>query len=152
MERIDNIHWTTKNAGINKLNGWDYTFFMRHGGYNNLGHPFNKLEEVYNIVIEQYRRRNSEKERVRIALRPSRPDGFSVMYYQEDGTYWVLGYVVKGDASVGLPQINYNYKPEENKPESITFYGHVDHWRFSEEGKEAMKEAEKRDILTEEDK
>ena len=144
---MDDIHWTTKNAGINKINGWNYTFFMRHEAYNNFGHPFNKLEEIFNIVIEQYRHRNSEKEKVRIALRPSRPDGFSVMYYPEDGTYWVIGYVVRGDASVGLPKIDYKIENHEKKQESTTFYGQVDHWRLSEEF-----DAETRDILREEDK
>ena len=133
MKRVDDIHWTTKNAGINKLNGWDYTFFMRHGGYNNLGHPFNKLEEVYNIVIEQYRHRNSEKEKVRIALRPSRPDGFSVMYYPEDGTYWVIGYVIRGDISSVIFPISYKVEGLGNDTESISFVGNTRIWKSSKE-------------------
>lgn len=95
--RYEEIHWTDKNASINKLNGYNYTLYFRGAGIN-LGKPFNDLSEVFDLVISEYKRRriSCDLEKVRIALRPSSPNRFSVMYYQEDGIFRVLGYVVKG--------------------------------------------------------
>lgn len=91
------MHWTHKIAQDNfRFYGHTYTFFSRSqpldksrfSTFNDLREYIKVLEEINNTKIT---------DKPRIALIPIE-DGFIVMEYPEDGTYWVKGHIIDGSS------------------------------------------------------
>lgn len=91
------MHWTLAIAKANFRDyGNIYTFFPRSQPIDKCRFSaFNDLREYVKILEES----NSYKieEKSRLALIPIE-NGFRVMEYPEDGTYWVKGHIIDGSS------------------------------------------------------
>lgn len=100
-------HWTIELAEKVFDSGYKYAIMRRKPnfvdtkdkpkmiGFNNISELYDKFEE---ISFTKY-------ERVRLALKPG-PDKHSVMYYREDGSYWVVGYIFERPSNYKMPDLS----------------------------------------------
>ena len=90
---MEDKHWTLKIADENFKLGFKYTVFPRGG--TKVSVPIKNLRKFYDALCE-IRPAYKEKEDLKFALRPEVENCFYIMYYPNDETYWVVGYVREG--------------------------------------------------------
>lgn len=91
------MHWTLAIAKANFRDyGNIYTFFPRSQPIDKCRYiSFYHLQEYIKVLGEINNTKITDKPR--IALIPTE-DGFQVMEYPEDGTYWVKGHIIDGSS------------------------------------------------------
>ena len=88
-------HWTTEICDKHLAEGYKFTVFDRRGKSDNKYRACNTMEEIQEWI--KWRYPEDSKEMVRFALKPdSLKDqrSYRLMYYCQDGTFWVKGTVV----------------------------------------------------------
>lgn len=90
------MHWTTERAKNNFIDFDNrYTLILRGRGPEQENIHFKKLFEYINILKNTDLSPEFFTEKPRIALIPQE-DRFQIMYYPNNGKYWVIGYIVDG--------------------------------------------------------
>jgi hypothetical protein len=88
-------HWTTEICDRNLAEGYKYTVFDRRSRGENQNRACNTMREIKDWIKERYP--EDAKEMVRFALKPDSLEdhrSYTLMYYCQDGTFWVKGRVV----------------------------------------------------------
>jgi hypothetical protein len=86
-------HWTTELAIENYKKGYKYTILPRSGAIQN-NFAFNNLHDFHQFLPVLYA--NKQFDKVRISLKPE-IDRYIIMEYPEDGSYWVVGWIINGE-------------------------------------------------------
>ena len=100
-------HWTVELAEKVFDSGYKYAI-MRHTpnfvdtdekpkliGFNNISEFYDKIEELGFIGYDKFG----------LALRPS-VDRYTVMYYSENGAYWVVAYIFERPNDYKMPDLS----------------------------------------------
>ncbi len=89
-------HWTTEICDANMHLGFKYTIFDRRGHGDNKHRACNTIREVYAWIEDRYGK-IPDGDKPRWAFIPDSmvaQRSWSLMYYPEDGTFWVRGRLV----------------------------------------------------------
>lgn len=87
-------HWTETIAKEYAKQGYKYSIFDRRSKDDGYHQGINSLMEMYEFLDKAYPKMNSSSDKTRIALKPDFDDIFYIMYYDNDGKYWVKGKVI----------------------------------------------------------
>lgn len=88
-------HWTTEVCDKHLAEGYKFTVFDRRGRSDNKYRACNTMGEIQEWIKERYP--EDAKEMVRFALKPDSLEdqrSYTLMYYCQDGSFWVKGRVV----------------------------------------------------------
>lgn len=92
-------HWTEKLAEKVFDSGYKYAI-MRNGvkkavGFNNLVEFIHKIKELGGLYDDN-----------RLAIKPVTNDMFDIVYYYEDGSYWVVGFIFERPNDYKMPDLS----------------------------------------------
>lgn len=107
VKDVADKHWTVELAEKVFDSGYKYAI-MRHTpnfvdtgekpkliGFNNISEFYDKIEELGFIGYNKFR----------LALRPI-VDRYTVMYYNENGAYWVVAYIFERPNDYKMPDLS----------------------------------------------
>ena len=88
-------HWTETIAKEYAKQGYKYSIFDRRSKGDGYHQGINSLMEMYAFLDKAYAQLNSwTSNKTRIALKPDSDDKFYIIYYDENGKYWVKGKIL----------------------------------------------------------
>jgi hypothetical protein len=88
-------HWTLQLADEYKESGFKYAIFDRRSKGDGYHQGINNLTEMYSFLDKAYDTAKFSENKPRVALSPGHDEKeFLIMWYPEDGSYWVRGKVI----------------------------------------------------------
>lgn len=104
---MEDKHWTVELAEKVFDSGYKYAIMRRTPNFVETSEKpkmvgLNDISEFYDKFQEMS---FTKYDKVRLALKPDR-DRYTVMYYREDGSYWVVGYLFERPSNYKVPDLS----------------------------------------------